>query len=63
MNSSHQGGKLSRLISVPLKVMILGLCLTTGSTQSQTLELNDNLINFNSAQGEQLLIESQSRQD
>ena len=63
MNSSHQDKKSSRLISFCVQVMLLGLCLTTGKTKSQTLELNDNLINFNSAQGEQLLIESQSRQD
>ena len=63
MNFYHQDRKFSRLISIPLQVMILGLCFTTGKTQSQTLQLNDNLINFNSAQGEQFLIESQSRQD
>ncbi|MGD2182169.1 phytochelatin synthase family protein [Lusitaniella coriacea] len=41
----------------------LGLCLTANSTISQTLPLTENLINFNSIAGEELLIASQARRD
>jgi Phytochelatin synthase len=50
-------------LSIPLKALILGLSLASGSVIAQTLSLPNNLISFNSPQGEQLLVESKSRQD
>jgi hypothetical protein len=50
-------------INFLFKALILGTCLTAGSTIAQTLPLTPNLINFNSDEGEKLLIESKSRED
>jgi Phytochelatin synthase len=52
-----------KLTAIPVKALILGFCLAGGNAIAQTLSLPQNLINFNSPQGEQLLIKSQSRQD
>ena len=50
-------------INLPFKAFIIGLCIASGSALSQTIPLPENLISFNSRDGEQLLIESKSRQD
>jgi Phytochelatin synthase len=50
-------------INFILETFILATCLTAGSTIAQTLPLPPNLINFNSEEGEKLLIGSQSRED
>ncbi|MDZ8055802.1 MAG: phytochelatin synthase family protein [Aulosira sp. ZfuVER01] len=46
-----------------IKFLFLGICLSSGTVLAQTLPLTPNLINFNSQEGEKLLIESQSRED
>jgi Phytochelatin synthase len=46
----------------PINALILGVGIASSSV-AQTLSLPQNLINFNSTAGEELLIESQSRQD
>ncbi len=55
--------KKFRNINFIFKTLILGTCLTAGSTIAQTLPLTPNLIGFNSDEGEKLLIESKSRED
>ncbi len=52
-----------KTISIPVKALILGLCITGGNVLAQTLPLPSNLINFNSPQGEDLLIKSKARAD
>lgn len=47
----------------PLKALIIGACVASGTVFAKTLNLPQNLIAFNSYEGEKLLIESQSRQD
>ncbi|HEY9671126.1 MAG TPA: phytochelatin synthase family protein [Waterburya sp.] len=63
MNASTPQIRLLQLIRTPLQAFILGLCLSRGGLLAQTLPLPPNLINFNSAEGEKLLLDSQSRQD
>lgn len=63
MNISTSQRRLLQLIRTPLQAFILGLCLSSGGLLAQTLPLPPNLINFNSAEGEKLLLDSQSRQD
>ncbi|BAY10531.1 phytochelatin synthase family protein [Calothrix sp. NIES-2098] len=46
-----------------IRLFLLGLCLSSGTVLAQTLSLTPNLINFNSREGEKLLIESQARED
>ncbi|WP_225913992.1 phytochelatin synthase family protein [Leptolyngbya ohadii] len=50
-----------------LQFALVGLCLTSGQIAArsiaQTLPLSDNLIAFNSPQGEELFLESRARQD
>jgi hypothetical protein len=46
-----------------LQGFLLGVCLASGGLNAQTLPLTTNLINFNSPQGEKLLIDSQARED
>lgn len=46
-----------------LPLAIVGFCLTVGQTLAQTLALPENLIAFNSEQGESLLLESRARED
>jgi hypothetical protein len=46
-----------------IRLFFLGLCLSSSTVLAQTLALTPNLINFNSQEGEKLLIESQSRED
>ncbi len=55
--------KKLRNINLFFKALILGVCLTTRSSVAQTLPLTSNLISFDSKQGEELLIESKSRED
>ncbi len=50
-------------IKIPLKALIIGACVAGGSVFAQTLTLPQNLIAFNSPEGEKLLFESQSRDD
>ncbi|HEY9645926.1 MAG TPA: phytochelatin synthase family protein [Chroococcidiopsis sp.] len=45
------------------KTAILGITLTGGSLLAQTLPLPANLIGFNTPEGEELLLESDARQD
>ena len=46
-----------------IRFLFLGICLSSGTVIAQTLTLSPNLINFNSNEGEKLLIESQARED
>jgi hypothetical protein len=57
--------KTSRLktISIPIRTLILGLCIASGSVLAQTLPLPRNLIDFKSDRGEQLLLTSKARED
>lgn len=52
-----------KTISMPIRALILGLCVASGSALAQTLPLPRNLIDFKSAQGEQLLLASKARED
>ena len=54
---------ISKLIRIPLSTLILSLCLASSGVRTQTLPLRENLINFNSSEGEKLLIESSARKD
>lgn len=49
-------------IGIPIQV-IMGLCIASSSIFAQTLPLPQNLINFNSTEGEKLLIGSSALQD
>lgn len=60
--STHQISVLNTL-GISLRAFIVGLCLSSGGLQAQTLPLSANLINLNSSQGEQFLLTSQARQD
>lgn len=51
------------VIRLPLQAVIIGFCLAGGALFAQTLPLPRNLINFNSAEGEKLLLESPALQD
>jgi Phytochelatin synthase len=46
-----------------LPTLLIGTVIASGSAIAQTLPLTENLINFNSEQGEKLLVESKSRTD
>jgi hypothetical protein len=50
-------------LKLSLKAFILGTYLAAGSLVAQTLPLSTNLIAFNSPEGQQLLLESQSKVD
>lgn len=52
-----------KTISISIKALILGLYVVGGSVLAQTLPLSRNLIAFNSAEGELLLLESKARKD
>lgn len=52
-----------QLITTSLKTGIIGLILTGNNIIAQTLPLPNNLISFNSPEGEKLLLESKSVQD
>ena len=48
---------------LPLQALVVSLCLSVGGVRGQTLPITQNLIGFQSAEGEKLLIESEARQD
>ena len=52
-----------KVTRISLQAFILGLCLASGGLRAQPLPIVPNLIQFNSAEGEELLIESQARED
>lgn len=52
-----------KTMSISIKAVILGLYIVGGSVLAQTLPLPRSLIAFNSAEGEQLLLESKARKD
>ncbi|BAY43071.1 hypothetical protein SAMD00079811_06490 [Scytonema sp. HK-05] len=54
---------LMKVIRFPLKTLIIGACVAGGSVFAQTLTLPQNLIAFNSPEGEKLFVQSQSRED
>jgi hypothetical protein len=66
---NHQFGKgikndlVGLLFRLPLKGLIVCLGLAGGMVSAQTLPLPVDLIAFDSAEGEELLLESQSRDD
>lgn len=49
--------------SLPLSAIALALCGAIGGAIAQTLPLAENLVDFNSTVGEELLIASQARRD
>jgi Phytochelatin synthase len=51
-----------KFIRIPIQAVVVGLCFAGGAI-SQTLPLPQNLINFNSTEGEKLLISSSALQD
>jgi Phytochelatin synthase len=55
--------KALKTLKNSLKLFILGASLAAGNLAAQTLPLPSNLIAFNSPEGEQLLLESQSKED
>ena len=54
---------LPKVIRLTLQSLIVGFAIASGGLKAQTLPLTRNLINFNSPKGEQLLLESNARQD
>ena len=52
-----------KTMKIGVRAFILGLCVASGSVLAQTLPLPHNLINFNSTEGEQLLLASKARKD
>lgn len=52
-----------KLSKFPKRIFILGICLFSGCAFAQTLPTTENLISFNTHEGENLLIKSQSRED
>ncbi|WP_414587188.1 phytochelatin synthase family protein [Scytonema sp. PCC 10023] len=54
---------LLKTIKIPFKALIISTIVAGGSVFAQTLTIPQNLIAFNSDEGEKLFIESQSRQD
>lgn len=63
MNTDTYRISVLKVIRIPLRAAIIGLCLATGGVVAQTLPVAQNLVNFNSAEGELLLLKSQARQD
>lgn len=41
-----------KIINLPIRTLIIGLCIASGSALGQTLPLPRNLIIFNSVEGE-----------
>lgn len=52
-----------KFIRLPLQAVVVGFCLASGGLFAQTLPLPQNLINFNSTEGEKLLLASPALQD
>jgi len=63
MNVHRHCMSVLKVIRRPFQAVIVGFCLASGGVLAQTLPLPQNLINFNSAEGEKLLINSQALQD
>lgn len=63
MNAHTPLKSVLKIIRIPIQTVIIGVCLARGGLLAQTLPLPQNLINFNSAEGEKLLINSQALQD
>jgi hypothetical protein len=63
MNDSTPRIGVLKIIRIPLQAVILGLCIASGGLLAQTLPVPRNLIPFDSAEGEQLLMESKAFQD
>ncbi len=63
MNVHRHCMSVLKVIRRPLQAVIVGFCLASGGVLAQTLPLPQNLINFNSAEGEKLLINSHALQD
>lgn len=51
-----------KILRLPLQAVVVGFCLASGGF-AQTLPLSQNLINFNSTEGEKLLLGSSALQD
>src|SRR4028118_2376889 len=63
MNVHRHCMSVLKVIRLPLQAVIVGFCLASGGLLAQTLPLPQNLINFNSAEGEKLLLESPALKD
>ncbi|MCC5636060.1 phytochelatin synthase family protein [Nostoc sp. CHAB 5844] len=55
--------KIRQAFKTTVKAAIIWFCVSSGTVISQTLPLSNNLIGFNSDEGEKLLIQSRSRED
>jgi hypothetical protein len=55
--------KVHQAFKTTVKAAIIWFCVSSGTVISQTLPLSDNLIAFNSDEGEKLLIQSRARED
>ncbi|NES23796.1 MAG: glutathione gamma-glutamylcysteinyltransferase, partial [Symploca sp. SIO3E6] len=62
MNTDNHRLFVLKIIALLIPTIILGFCFA-GGLRAQTLPLTENLINLNSIEGEELLIESQAKQD
>ncbi|MBD2453589.1 phytochelatin synthase family protein [Nostoc sp. FACHB-87] len=54
---------MSFKLNTTFQTAIIWLCVSSGTVIAQTLPLSNNLIAFNSKEGEKLLIQSRSRED
>lgn len=54
---------ISKFIRLPLRAVIIGICLGSGGLLAQTLPVPENLVTLSSAEGEKLLMESKALQD
>ncbi|VXD13235.1 phytochelatin synthase family protein [Planktothrix paucivesiculata] len=61
LSLSHS--KLWKKRSLLIALLISGLCLGVKFSQAQPLSIPDNLVNFNSSEGEKLFSESNAKQD
>jgi hypothetical protein len=52
-----------KAIKIYLRALIISTCVASGSVLAQTLSLPKNLIQYNSPEGEKLLIESKAKED
>ena len=63
MKASYHRIGLPKVVRLTLQSLIVGFAIASGGLTAQTLPLTRNLISFNSPKGEQLLLESNARQD
>jgi hypothetical protein len=61
MNTASQRVTVLKRIRIPLAAIAAGFCLASSGALTQTLPIPKNLINFNSIEGENLLLESKAR--